>query len=349
MKQFDYKTLHELTITPEMAKKIETIGELRGQLHQVQQLTPPVLARLIEVAKIQSTDASNRIEGVFTSDTRLRQLVAKKTTPHNRSEEEISGYRDVLDLIHQNHAYIPITSNSILALHKRLFSFTASRWGGHFKDSDNQIITQFSDGTAEVRFTPASAVMTPPLIAELCQAYQAAHQAEDLPLLLICGAFVFDFVSIHPFRDGNGRMSRLLMLLVLYQSGYDIGRYISLEALIERTKANYYETLKASSVGWAEQTNDYQPFLNYFLSVVLQAYRQLSQRVKPTDTKKTTAPTLIENALQAELRPLSKRDLMALIPNYSQTTIERGLRTLMVQGKIEKLGQGRATKYALKF
>ncbi|KRM58553.1 Fic family protein [Secundilactobacillus malefermentans] len=347
MKEFDYENLNNLIITPEMAKKIGQIGELRGQLKNIQQQNPTMLDRLIEVAKIQSTDSSNRIEGIYTSNTRLRQLVEKKTMPHNRSEEEISGYRDVLDLIHQQYAYIPISDSTILTMHKRLFEFTASTWGGHFKDIDNQIITTFADGTSEVRFNPAPAFITPTLIDNLCNNYQKAVDKEEIPLLLLSGAFVFDFVSIHPFRDGNGRMSRLLMLLTLYQIGYGIGCYISIESLIEKTKTNYYDTLKDSSVGWNENTNSYTPFLNYFLSVILQAYRELAQRVKPDETCKVPVKALILDALRSELKPLAKRELVGLIPNYSQITIERELNALIKEQEVEKVGGGRSTKYIL--
>lgn len=347
MKSFDYKTLNNLVISPEMINKMNQIFELRGKLNNLTKLRTPVLDRLVEVAKIQSTDSSNRIEGIYTSDTRLKQLVERKTSPHNRSEAEISGYRDVLELIHESYPYIPVSSNTILTLHKRLFSFTESTWGGHFKDTNNQIITQYADGSTSIRFTPPAAHITPTLIEELCTNYNEAQQLDKIPKIILCGAFIFDFVSIHPFRDGNGRMSRLLMLLTLYKSKFDVGKYISIESLIEKTKADYYETLASSSTGWHENTNDYAPFLNYFLSVLLQAYRELNERITLSKQDKTPAADLIMQTLQDQLKPLSKSELIALIPTYSQKTIERSLLVLRESNKIQMIGAGRSTKYIL--
>lgn len=350
MKEFDYQTLNNLEITPDMVQKISQISEIRGKLtatnHPAQR---DILKRLVEVAKVQSTDASNRIEGIHTSDTRLAKIMAKKTMPHNRDEEEISGYRDVLDLIHQQYAYIPVTASTILTLHKHLFSFTANTWGGTFKDIDNQIITTYPDGHEEVRFTPPAAYLTPELVNDLCLQFTQAVQANKIPILILCGAFIFDFVSIHPFRDGNGRMSRLLMLLVLYQSNYDVGKYISLEALIAKLKEQYYSALEKSSVSWQDNQNTYQPFITYFLSVILQAYRELDDRIQPQRQAEASAPQLILDTLQAELRPLAKKELLALIPSYGQSSIEHALHDLIDQQKIQKVGGGRSTKYRLHF
>lgn len=348
MKKFDYTSLNNLKITPNITQKLMQISELRGKMEASSlESNNAILNRLIEVAKIQSTDASNGIEGIHTSDTRLKQIMARKIMPRNRSEEEISGYRDVLDLIHQQYTYIPISTNTILTLHKHLFSFTASNWGGKFKDIDNQIVATLRDGTEEIRFDPPKAFMTPSLINDLCLEFNNATQLDNFPSLILCGAFVFDFVSIHPFRDGNGRMSRLLTLLVLYQANYGVGRYISIEALIEKLKSQYYQALETSSIGWHENTNDYLPFIDYFLSIILQAYRELDSRITPTIDKSKTINLLIFRTLQNELRPLSKRDLMAKIPQYGQSSIEHALMKLSNQGKIRKVGGGRSTKYVI--
>lgn len=336
-------------ISAEMSKKLMQISELQGKLQNIQSNNIVELDRLVTTAKIQSTDSSNRIEGIKTTDTRLRQLVNNETTPVTRSEEEISGYRDVLDLVHNQYQYIPLTSNSILAMHKNLFSFTASNWGGKFKDIDNQIINQFPDGTSEVRSNPAPAFITPELVTELCEKYHQSIVLDEIPSLLLTGAFVFDFVSIHPFRDGNGRMSRLLMLLTLYQTKYDVGKYISLERLIERTKDNYYATLFQNSINWLENDNSYESFLNYFLSIILEAYRDLENRLSlKQQSKEKSATALILNGLQSELRPLSKSKLVSLIPSYSEVSIKRALITLQSDNQIQKIGAGRATKYTLK-
>ncbi|KRK93658.1 Fic family protein [Companilactobacillus futsaii] len=348
LKTFDYKTLNNLEITPEMTKKLMEISLMMGKQSTKNLKTDSTLKRLIEVAKIQSTDASNRIEGIFTSDTRLRKIVAEKTMPHNRSEEEISGYRDVLNLIHQQNQYIPITSNTILTLHKHLFGFTASTWGGHYKDIDNEIIARYEDGRSEIRFTPPKAFITPELIENLCTAYNDAINEDAIPSLLLIGAFVFDFVSIHPFRNGNGRMSRLLMLLTMYKSGFEVGKFISIESLIEKTKPAYYVSLQNSSRNWATNKNSYQPFLDYFLSIVLQAYRDLQDRLQPSEKKISVTNSIINN-LQDKLYPLSKRELSSLIPEYSLITIERALKELLDSKRIKKVGAGRSTKYILIF
>ncbi|APX71481.1 Fic family protein [Companilactobacillus allii] len=347
LKEFNYSDLNEFIFNDEIVNKLNQIYELRGKLFNVQINFQSVLDHLVDIAKVQSTDASNRIEGIYTSDTRLKQLVEDKTQPHNRSEAEISGYRDVLTLIHDNFQYIPISKNSILALHKRLFNYTDSTWGGHFKDSDNQIITEYSDGKKEIRFMPPPSHLTPGLIENLCDEYNHAVKEKKIPALILTGIFIFDFVSVHPFNDGNGRMSRLLLLLTMYKSDFDVGKYISIEQLIEKTKENYYSSLKASSIDWFDNKNDYKPFINYFLSIVLQAYRNLYERIDTLEDQPVSASDLVLKYLQSELRPLSKRDLIELIPQYSEITIKRALSELREQSIIKIIGKGRASKYVL--
>lgn len=333
----------------EIVDKLSQIAELKGKTKYISLKNKDILDRLVNVAKIESTDASNRIEGIFTSATRLEKLVNQSTMPKNRSEEEISGYRNVLTMIHENYPYIPISANSILTLHKELFAFTSSTWGGSFKDSDNQIITRFADGHSEVRFSPPPAFITRELVENLCNAYNQAVQDHTFPELIIDAAFMLDFVSIHPFRDGNGRMSRLLMLLTTYRAGYDVGKYISMERLIEQTKSAYYDTLlKSFGSAWEQNQNDYQPYVNYFLSIVLQAYRELNERIDFTGDRTLDASEMIIKSLQNSLKPLSKRDLMNLIPQYGETSIKHALAQLRRQGKIDLIGKGRASRYVLK-
>ncbi|VDG20950.1 cell filamentation protein Fic [Lactobacillus allii] [Lactiplantibacillus mudanjiangensis] len=348
LKKFDYKTLNGLVLTSEIVSKMNQIYEIRGQLSSIDVNFSDTLTRLVDVAKIQSTEASNAIEGIYTSDTRLKQIVQDKTQPHNRSEEEISGYRDVLDLIHEHYEHIKIEPNSILALHKQLFAFTSSEWRGHFKNMDNTIVTEYADGHKEIRFNPPAAYLTPGLVEELCHNYNDAMAQSSFSPLILSGAFIFDFVSIHPFLDGNGRMSRLLMLLTLYQSGFSVGKYISIEKLIEKTKEFYYEKLRQSSESWTENQNDYQPFIDYFLGVILQAYIDLRERVGIVERHPTSASDLIIRQLQQKLQPLSRRDLVGLIPQYSEVTLKRALASLHKDGRIELIGAGRASKYVLK-
>ncbi|WP_283621755.1 Fic family protein [Limosilactobacillus avium] len=346
LKTFNYKTLNDLRLTTSMVEKLSQIHELKGKTAHISIKSKDILDKLLAVAKIESTDSSNRIEGIATSDVRLKQLMNQKTMPKNRSEEEIYGYRDVLATIHENYQYIKITPNNILALHKELFNFTASTWGGEFKNIDNAIITTFADGHRETHFTPPPAYLTPKLIEELCNAYKNSLQENYFPPLIIAAAFMLDFVSIHPFRDGNGRMSRLLMLLELHQLGFDVGKYISLERLIEKTKAQYYNTLlKSSGKQWSENKNDYSYFIDYFLSIVLQAYRELDSRIDFTNDTDINPESLILAKLSNSLRPLSRRELMGLIPQYGETTIKHALATLRKQHKIKLIGRGRASKY----
>lgn len=349
MKEFDYKTLNNLQMDFSLVNKLNTIYELRGETNSYKTDYREELDRLVEVAKIQSTDSSNRIEGIYTIDSRLKQIMANKTNPRNRNEEEISGYRDVLKLIHEQYSYIPITANTILMLHKELFSYNKNAvWGGKFKNNDNEIITQYADGRREVRFNPPSAVVTPDLVQQLCVQFNEAFQLQKIPSLLLCGAFAFDFVSIHPFNDGNGRMSRLLMLLTMYKSGFDVGKYISIEKIIENTKSKYYQTLKESSANWQENRNDYRPFLNYFLEVVIRAYNEFNERLGVTAHEPLSAQELIIKVLNEKLHPLSRHELSSFIPQYSEATIKRALNELRNKGKLNLLGKGRSSKYYLK-
>ena len=328
--------------------KLNLIYNLRGRTESYETNYRDTLDRLVEIAKVQSTNASNRIEGIYTTNERLNKIMKNKIQPRNRIEKEISGYRDVLKLIHERYDYIPITSNAILELHKRLFSYTDSTWGGQFKDSDNKIVTQYADGRQEIRFNPPSAFITPQLIRELCDAYNLALQAGEISPLILSGAFIFDFVSIHPFRDGNGRMSRLLMLLTMYKAGFDVGKYISIEKSIEDTKPDYYRVLKESSVGWIDNNNDYLPFLDYFLSIVLKDYREFNERLSLVNQTDLPVDKLILKMLRQALQPLSIKEINNLIPQYSEVTIRRALRKLQEGNKVNKIGKARATKYGLK-
>ena len=256
MRSFDYIESGKTLLTPHTTSLLAAIHEAKGRQSIQTTIRPDILGTLVAVARIQSTDASNRIEGISTSDSRLNDLVSEKVTPRNRNEEEIAGYRDALSVIHESHDYIPITPNVILQLHRDLFRHTPLTFAGHFKDSDNVIIERDAHGTSTVRFAPPSALVTPELIERACSAYtQAIRDGHTDPLLAIA-MFILDFICIHPFNDGNGRMSRLLTLLMLCRNGYMVGKYISIEHLIEQSKSTYYEALAASTQGWDDNAND---------------------------------------------------------------------------------------------
>lgn len=348
MKTFDYETLNHLTLTTSIVNKLNLIYELKGKTDHVSLKSKDILDKLLVAAKIESTDSSNRIEGIATTDARLKQLMNNTTMPKNRSEKEISGYRDVLSTIHENFEYIRLIPNNILALHKQLFNFTGSTWGGQFKDIDNSIITKFADGHQETRFTPPPAYLTPDLIEQLCNSYAKALENNTFPPLILAAAFMLDFVSIHPFRDGNGRMSRLLMLLQLHQLRFNVGKYISLERLIEKTKSDYYRTLlESSGTKWEKNQNDYGPFIEYFLSIVLQAYRELDTRIDFTNDTEKDPEILVLTKITNSLKPLSKSEIMDLIPQYGESTIKHALAKLRKNQKIELVGKGRSSRYRI--
>ncbi|KAB7788812.1 Fic family protein [Bifidobacterium cebidarum] len=353
MKQFDYIHTAEALLTPRTTSLLTAIHEAKGRQSVQAVIRPDILESMTAIARIQSTSASNRIEGISTSDKRLNALVEEKTTPRNRDEEEIAGYRDVLATIHESHDYIPLTPNVILQLHRDMFRHTPLTFGGHFKDSDNVIVERDSQGNNSVRFAPPSALITPEYIEQACAAYNNAIRDGRTDPLLAIAMFVFDFTCIHPFNDGNGRMSRLLTLLLLYRAGYNVGKYISIEHLIERSKATYYEALAASTKGWNENTNDYGPFVNYLLGIILRACKVFDERVAaiiesssalPTHGKITKEQRVVALFSQT-LSPLSKAEILTQLPDISETTVERVLRSLLNSGTIVKLGAGRSTRY----
>lgn len=345
MRDFDYQHLPDSLLTPEICGLLAAIHEYRGKQELYTAAKQDVLDDLLEVAKIQSTAASNRIEGIFTSHTRLKQLVAEKVSPHNRNEQEIAGYRDVLTTIHENYDYIPITPNSILQLHRDLYSFLPAGMGGNWKNTENIIAETQQDGTQLIRFRPVSAFETPEAMEHLCRNYrEAIGERRHDPLLLLL-LFIFDFLCIHPFNDGNGRMSRLLTLLLLYQNRYLVGKYISLESLIERTKDVYYEVLQQSSFGWQEGKNDYKPFVMYGLEIILKGYRDFEKRVKHLLNAKVTKAQRIRQLFDQSIGKLTKADILAHCPDISVAMVEKTLKELLDSGVIAKIGSGRTTAY----
>ena len=303
---------------------------------------------MLEIAKIQSTKASNSIEGIYTSDERLHALVVEKTEPRNRSEEEIAGYREVLTSIHENYEYISIRPNNLLQLHRDLYSFGGKEVGGRFKNTDNIIAETDREGKEHIRFKPVPAFQTPEAIEDLCQAFNEALDKSEYDALLLIPMFVLDFLSIHPFNDGNGRMSRLLTLLLLYRCGYIVGKYISIEMLIEKTKETYYEALKESSIGWHNNQNEYQPFVNYYLGIIIKAYQEFQDRVDHLHGKAMSKPERIRQFFNKRLGKITKSDIASLYPDISLSTIERTLKEMVDNGEIEKVGSGRGTGYVIK-
>ncbi|MBR5186681.1 MAG: Fic family protein [Akkermansia sp.] len=345
MRSFHYTDLPKALLTPEICNLLSAIHEYRGKQVLYIKARKDILQCLLEVAVIQSTDASNRIEGIYTSDARLKELVMRKVEPGNRNEKEIAGYRDVLRTIHENYEYIPVTPNTILQLHRDLYSYHPSGMGGHWKSADNLIAETDAVGNKRTRFTPTSAFETPEAMRALCEAYNDAVAQEHYDPLMLMVLFIFDFLCIHPFNDGNGRISRLLTLLLLYQHGYIVGKYISLEKLIEENKQTYYETLQESSVGWDTEHNNYLPFLQYLLGIILKAYREFEARVEHIVTTKMSKAERIRQVFEQKPGKISKADIVNRCPDISLSFIERTLKQMLEAGEIKKIGAARASAY----
>ena len=345
MKKFDYSKKWKKLLTPEIVGYLTRIHEYKGEQRLIAERHADVLESLVEVAKIQSTESSNKIEGIYTSDERLKKIVLDKTMPRTRNECEIAGYRDVLNTVHENFNHIPIRDTFILQLHRDLYKFENGANGGRFKTVDNVIEEEDEKGNKFVRFRPLPAWGTPEAIVNLCAAYNEAINRSEADPLLIIPMFIIDFLCIHPFNDGNGRMSRLLTLLLLYQNGYIVGKYISLEKLIERTKDNYYDALHKSSQGWMEDVNDYEAFVKYILGIITAAYRDFFDRAQIVEEKKVSKPDRIEELIKNHLGTITKSEIVDATPGISTTTVQRTLTDLVKAEKIIKIGNGRYTKY----
>ena len=348
MRVFDYKNEPRKLLTPEIVALIGRIREMKGRQDLYIEADPDILNTLLDVAKIQSTGSSNRIEGIYTSDSRLKELVEEKVEPRNRSEAEIAGYRDVLAIIHESYDYMEMSPNLILQLHRDLYSYSQSSLGGNFKITDNVISETLSDGTQRIRFNPVSAFETRGAIEELCTEFNRALIEGVYDPLLLIPMFILDFLCIHPFHDGNGRMSRLLTLLLTYKAGYIVGKYISVEMLIEKSKETYYEALQDSSYNWHENQNSYASFTGYMLGILSKAYNEFEDRVEHLRYKKLSKAERVEDIIRRSSSPVSKKEILSFAPDISTVTVERALKSLQDKGIIEKVGQGRSTRYMKK-
>lgn len=345
MREFRYKAQYNQLLSSDIVSLLSLIHEFRGRQRLYFEAKPDALAQLLEIAKIQSTEASNRIEGIVTTSDRLKQLVRDKTMPKTRSEKEIAGYRDVLSTIHESYEFIPPKPSMILQLHRDLYKFTGKTIGGNYKNADNVIAEERSDGSQAVRFQPVPAWETPEAMQKLCDEYAAAVNDSELDPLLLIPMFILDFLCIHPFNDGNGRMSRLLTLLLLYRAGYIVGKYISIEKIISDTKDTYYEVLQESSCGWHEGKNDYQPFVRYLLGAIAAAYRDFASRVELLTNEKLNKAERVKAIIRNHTGKISKAEIAALCPDISEVTIERALNDLRKEETILKISGGRYTKY----
>lgn len=345
MREFDYSKKWEKLLVPDIVALLSQIHEYKGEQSLFIEAKADTLTKLVEISKIQSTEASNKIEGIYTSDSRLKMIVKDKTTPQTRNEREIAGYRDVLNTVHESHDYIPINSNLILQFHKDLYKFEGYDFGGKYKNSDNVIEEEDAEGNKHVRFKPVSAWETPEAMGDLCAEINKVIGEGKIDPLILIPMFILDFLCIHPFNDGNGRVSRLLTLLLLYKSGYIVGKYISIEHLIEKTKDSYYDCLQKSSINWHEGENDYAPFVKYMLGIVVAAYRDFSDRVHILTNGNMSKPERISELIKSTYGEITKAQIVEKCPDISQTTIQRTLSTLQSNQSIIKIGGGRFTKY----
>ena len=345
MKEINYIEKIKSLLQPDIVTMLGRIHEYKGEQMQLTEAKKDVLTSLVEIAKIQSTEASNKIEGIYTSDQRLKKIVMDKTIPRNRSEQEIAGYRDVLATIHENYDYIPLKPGMIFQLHRDLYKYSGSSIGGSYKNSDNVIAEEDAQGNQFIRFEPVPAWETPEAMETSCAAYNNALRDPDADPLLLIPMFILDFLCIHPFNDGNGRMSRLLTLLLLYRAGYSVGKYISIEKIIEQSKDTYYEALQNSSNNWHEGTNDYAPFVSYLLGVLIAAHREFSSRTEILTAKNLSKPDRIREIIRGTLGKITKAEIMAQCPDISEVTIQRALADMLKNGEIIKISGGRYTSY----
>ncbi len=344
MREFNYSAIKGMKWDSDILGLVAAIHREAGKEELCLKQQPEKLNKLVEIAKIQSTESSNAIEGIVTTNTRIRQLALEKTTPKSRAEEEIAGYRDALKIIHDNFDVIPITQNYILQLHKVMYGHTNNPYAGRTKNVQNYIAATYNDGRTETLFTPLSPIETPLALDRICEEYNRVVGNNEMESLIVIPVFIHDFLCIHPFNDGNGRISRLLTTLLLYRSGFSVGKYISLEAKIAQNKDLYYEALLRGQTGWHEGADDATPFIKYLLGIILAAYKDLDDRFELVQGNVSALAT-VRRATMQKIGRFTKQDIMDLCPSLSISSVEGGLRKLVAMKELCREGTGRATKY----
>lgn len=344
MRSFNYSAFKEQKWDSDILGLIAAIYKEAGKQEQYLKQRPQEMEKLVEIAKIQSTEASNAIEGIVTTSTRIKQLVEEKTTPRNRDEQEIAGYRDALNVIHESFDAIPITQNYILQLHKMLYSHMNNPLAGRTKSVQNYISAAYPDVHTEILFTPLEPNETSEALDRICEEYNRVIGNLEVEPLIIIPIFIHDFLCIHPFNDGNGRMSRLLTTLLLYQHGFYIGKYISLEAKIFKKQDLYYSALSQSQTGWHEGKEDALPFIKYILGTILASYKDFEERTSLVQ-EKLPALEMVRMASKSKIGRFNKQDIRELCPTLSDSSIEGALRKLVAAGELKKEGKGKSTCY----
>lgn len=346
MRLFNYSDIKNQKWDSEILGLIAAIYKEAGKQEFYLKQRPEELEKLVEIAKIQSTESSNAIEGIVTTNTRIKQLVEEKTTPKNRDEQEIAGYRDVLTIIHENFDAISLSRNYILQLHKIMYSHMNNPMAGQTKNVQNYISATYPNGHTEVLFTPLAPFETPEALDKICDEYNRVIGNMELEPLIAIPIFIHDFLCIHPFNDGNGRMSRLLTTLLLYRSGFCVGKYISLEAKIAKNKDLYYDALGRSQHGWHEGTEDVVPFIKYLLGTVLAAYKDFGDRFAIVE-EKLPAIEMVRKASMNKIGRFNKQDIRDLCPALSLSSVEGALRKMVASGELKREGKGKATYYII--
>lgn len=344
MRTFNYSEIKNQKWDSEILGLVAAIYKEVGKQELYLKQRPEELEKLVEIAKIQSTEASNAIEGIVTTNTRIRQLVEDRTTPKNRDEQEIAGYRDVLNVIHDSFDIIPASQNYILQLHKILYNHMNNPMAGKTKSVQNYISASYPDGHVETLFTPLSPFETPEALDKICEKYNRVIGNFEVEPLIAVPIFIHDFLCIHPFNDGNGRMSRLLTTLLLYRNGFYVGKYISLESKIAKNKDLYYDALRQSQYGWHEGKEDVIPFIKYLLSTILSAYKDFEDRFALIEVK-LPAIEMVRQATMNKIGRFTKQDIHELCPSLSISSIERALRKLVDSEELKKEGAGKNTCY----
>lgn len=347
MRFFNYRELKDKKWDNEIVGYIAQIHEHKAKQELFLKQKPEELEKLVDIAKVQSTEASNEIEGIRTTFARLKQLVNDKTTPKNRDEEEIAGYRDVLNIIHESYEYIPISPNYILQLHKTLYSHSAKVIGGNYKNVQNYINATDNNGNAYTLFTPLAPYETAPAIENICDEFNKAIAEYEVDPLILIPIFVHDFLCIHPFLDGNGRMSRLLTTLLLYRCGYLVGKYISLESKISKNKNLYYDALEKSQQDWHNGNDNPEAFIKYLLGTIISAYRDFEERVEIVSDN-LPAIEIVKKAVCTIIGKFNKAKIIELCPTLGVKSIESALKKLVDNDLIEKHGTGKSTFYTRK-
>ena len=345
MKIFDYSFLQDGHLPVSFINLTAGIYSLKTAAHFRKSEHQTIYTELEHIARLQSVKSSNAIEGIITSEQRIVEIVNQNSAPLNHDEAEIAGYRDALNIIHNNYTQLDFRQRDILNLHRVLMSYAGDEFSGQYKKDDNVILEIDQQGQRRVRFRPTPAAETPATIEQLELAYLDAKDNPRTNQLLLIPCVILDFLSIHPFRDGNGRMSRLLSLLLLYKNGFDVGQYISFEEQINKNKAAYYEALRQSSQGWAENANNYDPFIKNFISTLYSCYQELDKRFAVIGDKRITKKGRVEATVLNSLVPISKSDIQKILPDVSPSTIEAVLGEMVRDGKITRLAMGRNARY----